>query len=465
MSADPADSGHPPTVTPLALSGAAGAAGSARGVTMSGQMSGAVGRSSVPLSVPLPFLLTGVCGAALFGLLLPWIAPDAIRAPGLPHVLALVHMATLGWLTMAILGASLQLAPVILVTPLRAARFIRAQYFVYTAGVVLLLSGFWWMRTWLLALGGALIVLAVAHHVVALGVTIAHRTARPLTVRFLVASLTYLCVVVTLGLTAALNFQFGFLGAGVNRLLLAHITLGVMGWLSCTVIGVSYTLVRMFALAHGHDDRYGRLVFILLNSGVVGLAIAFGFAWRPLAFVAGVTLVGATWLFAYDYLRMLRARRRKLLDITQRHGIAAVVYLAVLTPVGVGAALVGGYGHESLLAALGLAALVGWVGQSIVGYLYKIVPFLIWQTRYGALVGKQPVPLMRDLLHERWARASWWLINAGLPVALLCMLAAWDWPLRIACAVIGAGLVLAAANVIGVTRPRVAPVRAQVGAK
>jgi hypothetical protein len=127
---------------------------------MSGLGGPAGGRGGVPLSIPIPFLITGVCGAALFGALLPWIAPDALRAPGLPHVLALAHAATLGWLTMIIMGASLQLAPVILVTPLRAVRLVRGLYPVYVTGVALLLSGFWWMHLWLLALGGTLVALA-----------------------------------------------------------------------------------------------------------------------------------------------------------------------------------------------------------------------------------------------------------------------------------------------------------------
>lgn len=88
-------------------------------------------RRGVLLAVPLPFLLTGSCAAALFGLLLPWIVPEAIHAPSFPHVLALVHIATLGWLTMTIMGASLQLTPVIVVAPLRATRFIRWHYPVY----------------------------------------------------------------------------------------------------------------------------------------------------------------------------------------------------------------------------------------------------------------------------------------------------------------------------------------------
>src|SRR5579884_3793695 len=225
---------------------------------------GGAARGGVPLWLPLPFLLTGAAGAALFGVLFPLVAPLALVTPLDPHVLALVHIATLGWLTMTILGASLQLAPVILVSPLRAARLARWQYPVYVAGVALLITGFWISRPPLLIVGGSLVIAAIAHHAVMLGATLARATTRPLTARYLVAALAYLCVVVSLGLTAALNLQLGFLGAGTDRLLLAHVTLGVTGWLTCTLIGVSYTLVRMFALVHDHGDDLGRRIFLLL---------------------------------------------------------------------------------------------------------------------------------------------------------------------------------------------------------
>lgn len=417
-------------------------------------------RGGVPLWLPLPFLVTGIMGAALFGTLLPWVAPQALLAPGYPHVLTLVHTATLGWLTMTIMGASLQLAPVILTSPLRADRFARWHYPIYLLGVGLLLSGFWFWRTPLLIAGGSLVVLAVAHYATILGATLiyAHRKndTHPLTARFLSASLIYLCLVVSLGLTAALNLSFGFLGAGANRLLLTHITLGVVGWLSCTLMGVSYTLVRMFALVHGHEDRRGRMVFALLNGGIVGMASGFALAWLPLVIIGGLLLIGAVWLFAWDYAQMLRQRKRKVLDVTQRHGIAAVSYLAVVIPLGVFAAVLG-WGSPRLFAALGLVALVGWLGQSTIGYLYKIVPFLVWQSRYGALVGRQKVPLMRDLVHQQWASASFWLVNSALPLVAITALLGWVVPLQIAAAVLGSGLILTAANVVGMIGPHKTP--------
>jgi len=421
-------------------------------ITMSGGPSGALaGRRNVPLRLPLPFLLTGVCAAALFGLLLPWIGPEALQAPGFPHVLALVHLVTLGWLTMTIMGASLQLVPVIAVTTLRTTRFTGWHYPLFAGGVLILLSGFWWMQTTLLIAGGTLIALAVVQYVVTLGMTLKHATAQPLTVRFLVASLCFLCLVISLGLTAALDFRFGFLDAGLDRLLLIHLTLGIVGWLTNLVIGVSYTLVRLFALVHGHDERPGKRIFLLLQAGILALASGFLCSWYPLVLAGGVVLVGACWLFALDYARMLRLRRRKRLDVTHYHGIAAVVYLALVMPAGLAAVLLE-VGQPAVFVALGLAALVGWIGQSAIGYLYKIVPFLVWNERYGPLVGRQKVPLMRDMLSERVAWVSLGCINFGLPVSIFAALLGLVIPFQIGSSLLGAGLLLAAINIVSIVR-------------
>lgn len=420
-------------------------------ITTNGMQGMMAGNRGVPLSVPLPFLLTGASAAALFGILLPWILPEALQAPDFPHVLALVHIITLGWLTMTIMGASLQLIPVIVVAPLRGVRLIHWQYPVFTGGVLCLVSGFWWMQPWLLITGGSLIILAVIHHVIVIGATLARAAKRPLTVYFLGASLLYLCIVVSLGLTAALNFQFGFLTTGVDRLLLTHITLGLVGWLSSTLIGVSYTLGRLFALAHSHDDRLGRIVFLLLNGSIIGLACGFLFSVFILIIASGILLSATAWLFAYDYWRLLHVRHRKVLDTTQYHAIAAVLYFALIVPLGVLAALFH-WQQPALLAVLVLLALVGWLGQSTIGYLYKIVPFLIWNKRYGPLVGHRKVPLMRDMIHQRWAMFSFWFINIGLIGTALAALFTWVWPSQVAAGMMGAGLVLAAINIVGVLR-------------
>lgn len=406
---------------------------------------GLAGRHGVPLMIPLPFLLTGVGAAAIFGLLAPWILPLALLAPNFPHVLALVHIVTLGWLTMTIMGASLQLVPVITVSSLRATALLRWQYPVFLCGVVCLISGFWWWQTWLLVTGGTIIVLAVAHYVIVLGITFLRASIRPLTMSFLIASLLYLCLIVSLGLTAAWNFVTGFLGGAIEQILLAHITLGVVGWLSCTLVGVSYTLGRLFLLAHAHDDRWGKLIFIALNGGIGLLASGFLLSWTPPEWIGSGLLIGAAVGFAGDFWRMLKLRQRKRLEVTHYHSIAAIAYFVLVIVAGV-VAMLAGWGTPPIWLTFGLAALVGWLGQSTIGYLYKIVPFLIWSHRYGPLVGRQHVPLMREMIHERWAWISWWLINLSLPVMIGAALWRQVIALQIASSGLALGLLLAASN-------------------
>ncbi|GCE29908.1 hypothetical protein KDA_53920 [Dictyobacter alpinus] len=350
---------------------------------------------------------------------------------------------------MTIMGATFQLIPVIIVAPLRATRFIHLQYPLYLCGVILLLSGFWWGQAWLLIIGGICIVTAVIHYVLVLAITLKQATTHPITMRFLIASLLYLSIVVCLGLTAALNREFWFLGASASSVFLIHITLGVLGWLSCTLIGVSYQLVRMFALAHAHTEHVGKYIFIGLHTSIIMLATWAIFFWLPLLLCGGLLLICTFGLFAYDFSRMFKVRQRKILDVTQFHSICAVTYgvLAFFFSI---LALFLGWGKPFLLTALGIAVLVGWIGQSTIGYQYKIVPFLVWNIHYGPQVGRQKVPLMRDLLHERWMWISFWLINGGLPLVILCAVCQWTLPLQVSGALVGLGLLIAAMNIMGV---------------
>jgi Ca2+/Na+ antiporter len=41
-----------------------------------------------------------------------------------------------------------------------------------------------------------------------------------------------------------------------------------------------------------------------------------------------------------------------------------------------------------------------WIIFSMLGYLYKIVPFLYWTYKYSEKVGKENVPMLKDMMNE-----------------------------------------------------------------
>ncbi len=45
--------------------------------------------------------------------------------------------------------------------------------------------------------------------------------------------------------------------------------------------------------------------------------------------------------------------------------------------------------------------IMGWVIASILGYLYKIIPFLWWTYKYSERIGKEKVPTLKEMINEK----------------------------------------------------------------
>ncbi len=406
-------------------------------------------------TIPLWYLYTAAGALVLFSTGLIALAPDAMATTLTPHVLALIHLATLGVLTTAIMGALWQLLPVILVVSAPPAWISRAHFPWWIAGVTLLVAGFWSNWPPALAVGGSLVTLGAIAFAAVMLWTIARAPRRPLAAYFIAAGLLYLVVVVLGGLTLAIDLQTGVLGAALLRVLPAHLLLGFAGWGIGTVIGVSYKLAPMFALAHIGGERLGWWCFGLLQGGILVLALTLT-AGLPQAagLAAGIAILAALVLYAIDTMRILRSRNKKVLEPTQWHALAGIGYLLLCCLIALYDARgdTGWWLDGRTATGLGLLFLLGFIAQTIMGYLYKVVPFLVWNRRYAPLVGRQKVPVMRDLIRERTAKLTFPLYNLGL----ICLLAAIWWSpnlIRPAAAIVAAATWLFAANLLAVLRP------------
>ena len=410
------------------------------------------GNTAVPLRLPLSLLLSGSVASILLGIGAIFVLPLALVNPQAMQVLALVHTATLGWFTMTIMGAMYQLVPVVLVTRLRAVPLAYCQMILYLAGVVTLVSGFWFTALPALIVGGSLVLVAATVFAIHVLVTICLAPRRPLTAGYLIASLVYLLLVVNLGLTAALNLRWGFLGAATQHLLFAHLVIGLGGWLALTVMGVSYKLVPMFALVHRQSERFGWVLLIILNIGLLSLAFSLGLAaptW--LINLAGGVLALGLLGFVWDFGLMLHARKKQIIDAMQRFTVAGAGYLALGTLL---CSAIVAFHLNTAFGPLWLSAayllLLGWVGQTILGNLQKIVPFLVWNQRFASRVGREKVPLLRDLIHLPTARVAFWLLNGGILAETAALALANPLAVSLAAVPVALALGLCAVNLMGV---------------
>ena len=374
-----------------------------------------------PFSVPLRFFLTAPWFLALAALLLLWQGPEVFASRWLPATLTLTHLLTIGFMAQVMLGALLQMLPVVVGVVVPRPRLTAALIHIpLTLGALALAAAFLngnpiWFQGALgllgLGFGAALIAvhLALWRAPVVSGTVIALRCA-----------LGALMVTVGLGLSLGGFFGWGFT-LPVVVVTHLHTAWGLVGWTTLLVAGVAYQVVPMFQITPPYPSAFVRgfapLMAVLLAAWS---ALAFG-GWEMAARLTGAVLALGVALFAVTTLRLLTQRRRKIGDPTLacwRTSMASLLtgaLLWLLTP-----------WSQTLARApqvewlLGILPIFGFAVAVINGMLYKIVPFLAWFHLQAQLLGRAKVPTMKQLLPDAAIRRQFWVYLA----ALLLLLAA-----------------------------------------
>lgn len=417
--------------------------------------SGLMTSRAASLSLPLRYMLAGLAFATLaFALAAVYADAFLERAFLTPRLLAVTHLTTLGWLTMVAMGALYQFVPVVLDVPIFSERLGKLQFYVYLAGVLGLAYDMGTGRMQGLAWPGGLLVLAIGIFLYNMARTLGKVEAWPLTGWYILAALTSLGLVVSVGFTLALNLMFGFLPFSQLAFVEAHAHLATVGWLGLLVIGVSYKLTPMFALSHPFDEwRRGKHVFVLLAAAVAGLFVSLLLRLGQVGLLACWSAAfGAICLYAWDYSTMLHVRRRRPIDLTLQHNIAGVAGLCLAALLGLALLLVPQMMalHSRLQIAYAATGLAGWLGLTTLGQLYKIVPFLVWTHRFAPRMGKEKVPLLKDMYPQPLASAGFVALLAGLLAGVTGIIIGFLPAVQAGFALAACGTAVAATNLIRV---------------
>jgi len=378
------------------------------------------------LWVPLRYFIAAQGAFVATLLWAPFQVSDLLDFYYQGHDLALTHLLTLGWITMAIMGASFQLVPVALETTLYSERLARWQFWIMLLGVTAMVGHFWIGRHAGMAFGAGLVLVAAILHVINMGRTLWKLPRWDIVAQHVAAALTYLAATAVMGNLMALDKIYDFLGGQVLRTIHAHAHLAGIGWVSMMIFGTSYKLIPMFSLGELRDERLARWQFWLLNLGIVGLfgTLLLQSGW---ALLFALLIAGAVGLFLWKMREVLRARRRPRLDWGLRHALSAIATLAILTVLGLWLATGWVWSEEfgaRLAFGYGVLALLGWVSVMIIGMMYKIIPFLVWHHRYSDFVGLRPVPPATQFLGETVPRVEFWLLHTGIQMTVVGLIAA-----------------------------------------
>jgi hypothetical protein len=393
-----------------------------------------------PFAAPLRFFLTAPLFAALAGLLVMIEGPALFASRWTSGALAATHLLTVGFMLQVMLGALIQILPVVAGADLpRPLALARAVHVGLSGGALLLVAGFWFGQPWALEGGGLLLGATASLFLLTMLLALRGVPSTSPTIRGLKFALLGLAVVVGLGLLMALALGEGW-ALPLPLLADLHAGWGLGGWAGILLAAMAYVVVPMFQLTPAYPVRpswwFPLAVLVALLAWSCG--VVFELAWlvrlsQLLAAVAGIAFAGLT-------LRLQAQRRRAKADTTYRYwqlglsaSIAALLMLAIAALWPAASELPG------WTIGFGILIVVGGFLPFIIGMLYKIVPFLAWMhlQNYGATkVMAPPMPkLLPDVEINRQMQAY--------AVAFALLLAAVllpDWLARLA------GLAFAVAN-------------------
>ncbi|MGB2713770.1 MAG: hypothetical protein WBC51_06300 [Vicinamibacterales bacterium] len=372
-----------------------------------------------------------------------------------PRVIAVLHLVTLGWISSSILGAFYIVAPLALGMPFRPDWKDRVWFGAYAVGTSGVVACFWIGQYRGMAWSALFVAGALSHVAVRAWAGLPRSPAPwPVKVHIFLAFANVLGAAM-FGIVIGLNRVFGWFAWAPMTTAFAHGHLAAVGWAVMMVIGLSYRLVPMILPAAMPTGRSLVWSAVLLQAGVMTLAGALvshsTWSWTGalfivaglMAFVARVrTIVGqkrpapaalprpdwATWQTHVAFGWLMVAVASGLL-------LVLPLPLAWMIPLG---------------WIYGVAGLIGFLAQVVVGIQGRLLPMHAWYRQLQAAGGKPPAHSVHALASPTLAKWTLFAWAGGVPVLTVGLAASVHTAVAAGSALLLVGVALNAAQALNV---------------
>jgi hypothetical protein len=327
-----------------------------------------------------------------------------------PAIWSAAHLFVLGWALMAAMGAMYQLVPVAFLTPIWDEKFGFTQFAVTSVGIASFAAALYF-RPQDALIPGILTLTGILMFIIQMFMTLKSQAKPNILTLFVGSALVSLLATVTLGIMLVLSLKTGFASDQYQEIFKSHIVLGTAGWFTLLIFGFSYKMVPMFSLSHGYSMKPAAYIFTVYISGIIALIFSFIFDSHMLQIAGTFLLFSGFMFFTWHIKKIIDKRVKKKLDRPFMFALLAIIWGAVihfLAFVSSAASLL-----PKLAGPLLFVYLIAWIAFSIIGYLYKIVPFLWWTHKYSKEIGKQQVPSLKDMMDEKMAFPLFIIFTAG----------------------------------------------------
>ena len=369
-----------------------------------------------PFSIVAKYFITAIFSFLLLNLLMLINFNDFSGFHFKPIILALTHVATLGWITMIIFGALFQLIPVVLEVKLYSEKLAEIQFWIFTIGIIGFVYSFLNFGKSEIMISSAVILniamLLFSYNSIA---TLLKVKKWNLTGYYLAAAIFYFFVTAIAGLLLAINLFHPYIKTNHLNYLNLHVHVAFIGWVSMVIMGVSFKLIPMFTLSHGYSLTSGKWAFVLINIGLLGISTVMYYQNSVVLFhLFSMLIVVSIFIFLYQISLIFKKRLRKKFDVGIKFSVTAYIMLAIVTLLGLLISIIDYDSITNLTVIYGYLIVFGFVSFLIVGQMYKIVPFLVWYHKYSSKVGLEKVPLLKEMFNDKYAHIGFYLMLTAL---------------------------------------------------
>lgn len=316
----------------------------------------------------------------------------------IPPIWSAAHFLILGWALMVAMGAMYQLVPVAFLTAIWSEAFGYIQFATTAIGIISF-AGVLYLSPQNAMIPGILTFTGIFMFLFQMAMTLRKQAKPTILTAFIGTALLCLFLTIIIGLTMVYCLKTGVGASFYQSIFQTHLLMGLVGWFTLLIFGFSYKMVPMFSLSHGYPMVHARYVYGIYLSGIVITAVSFFTNQSALLKLGFFLLLTGFSFFSYHIRLIIQKRLKKKLDIPFRFSLLAIffgniIHLAVFL-------LLWTSSFSELIGPMLYSYLLLWIVLSILGYLYKIVPFLWWTYKYSKEMGKQSVPTLKQMINDK----------------------------------------------------------------
>lgn len=333
-----------------------------------------------------------------------------------PNILSLVHIFLLGFVMMIIFGAMAQMIPVTLEVGHFSIEFYYIIYPLLTLGTILMAFGFYYSI--LLPFAGILVLLSMFIFIIEFFLTIRNVKKFNNVINSLITANIFLLIGLIIGIMMALTYS-GLVIYDIYSLLKAHVFLIFVGYICLTIMALSLILLPMFTLSHNYSKKPLNISVVTLSIGVILLCISSLLDIKELENIAYILISTALLVFFYQSYLIYKTRARKKIDIYIK-SLFFAFYSLILSILFSLLFLL--FNEDKFLHVSVFLITFGFFTFLIIAHLYKIVPFLVWFDKFAPLVGKEKIPMLKDMIPDKSSLYQFYFTSSGIIICAIAFL-------------------------------------------